>query len=191
MRARMALAYAKINYQHREILLKNKPQSMLNYSAKGTVPVLIEKATVIDESLDVMRWALSHNDMDNWLLKDKANRQDEMFELIRICDEKFKQQLDRYKYSDRYPLTEIEYRDQSQWFLKLLNERLSHHQFLISNQMCMADIAIFPFIRQYAYVNKKWFDNTSYTYLNKWLDYWLNSKLFLSIMQKHSLWEDI
>ena len=164
---------------------------MLNYSAKGTAPVLIEKATVIDESSDVMRWALSHNDMDNWLLKDKANRQDEMFELIRICDEKFKQQLDRYKYSDRYPLTEIEYRDQSQWFLKLLNERLSHHQFLISNQMCMADIAIFPFIRQYAYVNKKWFDNTSYTYLNKWLDYWLNSKLFLSIMQKHSLWEDI
>lgn len=191
MRARMALRYSEINWQHREILLKNKPKSMLDYSAKGTVPVLIVGDRIIDESLDVMKWALSQKDNDNWLLNDDQKLQKEMFELIQNCDNKFKAQLDNYKYSTSRPLSETQYREGSLWFLQLLDERLSEHKFLISSQVCLADISIFPFIRQYAFVNKKWFDETDYVKLQNWLENWLKSDLFLSIMQKHSLWEDI
>ena len=188
MRARMALAYAKISLQHREILLKDKPKSMLDFSAKATVPVLVVDDQVIDESLDVMLWALDESDADNWLLNNNKPLQNEMFELIQCCDGKFKAQLDHYKYSDCHPLTEIEYRDESLWFLQLLNQQLKKHKYLLTDQVCMADIAIFPFIRQYAFVNKNWFDNNGYVYLHNWLEKWLKSELFLSVMQKHSLW---
>ena len=190
MRARMALKYAEIKLEHREILLKNKPESMLKFSAKATVPVLIVDKHVIDESLDVMHWALAQQDKVNWLLNDNHTLQSEMFKLIQCCDEEFKGLLDCYKYSDRHPLTEIEYRDNSLWFLELLDNRLKAHSYLINNQVSMADIAIFPFIRQYAFVNKNWFDNTKYKNLQNWLETWLKSDLFLSIMQKYSLWED-
>jgi len=191
MRARMALKYAEIELEHREILLKNKPESMLEFSAKGTVPVLIVDNKVIDESLDVMNWALKQQDKDNWLLSDRPDLQTEMHELIKKCDEQFKAQLDCYKYSDRHPLSEVEYRNESLWFLELLNNRLKSQSYLIHDKVSMADIAIFPFIRQYAFVNKNWFDNTEYVYLQSWLENWLQSDLFLSIMQKHTLWTDI
>ncbi len=190
MRARVALAYSDITLQHREILLKDKPQSMLDYSAKGTVPVLIVDGRVIDESLDVMLWALEQKDSDNWILNGNQTLQSEMFELIRTCDENFKPILDYYKYSDRHPLSEIEYRDQSMWFLQKLDNQLKQQNFLMCDDVSLADIAIFPFIRQYAFVNKDWFDNNAYVYLQNWLEKWLKSDLFLSIMQKHELWVD-
>jgi glutathione S-transferase len=184
MRARMALAYAQIEYEHREILLKDKPISMLNYSAKGTVPVLVVGAHIIDESLDVMRWALQQNDPDEWL---KNNHQ---FELIKKCDTKFKPQLDKYKYSDRFECSETHYRSASLWFLIELNNCLAQHKYLMSDSLSLADIAIFPFIRQFSFVNKKWFDGNEYRYLQNWLEALLESTLFIKIMQKHQLWKD-
>jgi glutathione S-transferase len=190
IRARMALSYADAQYQHREILLKNKPQSMLDYSKKATVPVLVTNGSVIDESLDVMQWALSINDKDNWLLKDNQNKKTEMLGLIDICDNQFKPVLDLYKYSDRHIFSEIYYRDQTLWFIELLNSKLKENKYLFSNHISLADIAIFPFIRQYAFVNKKWFDETLYTYLINWLNRLLSSELFIKIMTKHKLWVD-
>jgi len=189
MRARMALAYADIDYQHREILLNDKPQSMLSYSTKGTVPVLIVSNKVVDESLEVMYWALEQSDTAGWLSNGLNN--DKQGELIEQCDDTFKTQLDCYKYSDRYALTQVEYRQQALWFLQILEKKLNKNQFLFGNKISLADIAIFPFIRQFAFVNKQWFDDTDYHSLQTWLDFHLNSKLFQSIMVKHSLWCDV
>ncbi len=184
IRARLALSYANIDYEHREILLKDKPQSMLDYSVKGTVPILITDNKVIDESLQVMLWALKYSDADGWLNNDKQ------FELIEMCDNKFKAQLDCYKYSDRHVLTEIEYRDQALWFLQLLEHKLSKHQFLFGDKLSMADMAIFPFIRQFAFVQKQWFDDSEYVQLQSWLQDHLQSHLFVGIMKKHKLWKN-
>lgn len=184
IRARMALAYSQIEHEHREVLLKDKPQSMLNYSSKATVPVLVIEDEVMDESLDIMLWALAQNDADRWL-----NNNDQL-ELIKMCDEKFKPQLDRYKYSEGYDESEEHYRNKTLWFLNMLNVRLAQQKFLISDHMSLADIAIFPFIRQYAFVNKKWFDSNDYLYLQRWLAKHLQSELFMKIMQKHQLWKD-
>ncbi|MCF6263890.1 MAG: glutathione S-transferase [Xanthomonadales bacterium] len=184
MRARMALCYSGIIYQHREILLKNKPQSMLRYSPKGTVPVLVTDSIVIDESIDVMRWALNQCDADKWLQQPLQN------ELIEKSDTQFKTQLDHYKYSDRHELSEREYRDEALWFLALLDKKLQQHSQLFSDNISMADIAIFPFIRQFAFVNKQWFDNSEYGYLQKWLAAHLHSELFNKVMEKHPLWSD-
>ncbi len=190
MRARMALMYSQVNFEHREILLKDKPVSMLQYSAKGTVPVLIVADKIIDESLDVMHWALNQNDPKNWMLADDKALQKEMLSLIQTCDTKFKPQLDQYKYSDRYELSEEYYRDQTQWFLSTLNERLKQRKCLMTDEKSLADVAIFPFIRQFAFVNKQWFDSNEYTNLQNWLERHLKSALFQSIMQKHTLWRD-
>jgi len=184
MRARMALKYAQIKYQQREILLKDKPKSMLKYSPKGTVPVLIVGDLIIDESIEIMQWALEQSDQDNWLFGDGQ------YDLIQLCDQKFKLQLDAYKYSDRHELSEKEFRDLSLWFLEKLEQRLSVNDFLMSQNISFADCAIFPFIRQWAFVNKKWFDDSHFKCLQKWLKYWLESDLLLSIMHKYPLWDD-
>ena len=186
----MALMYSQINIEHREILLKDKPLSMLQYSAKGTVPVLIVADKVIDESLDAMLWALSQNDPKNWMLGDDKVLQQDMMSLIETCDRKFKPQLDQYKYSDRHELSEEYYRDQTLWFLSSLNERLKQHKYLQTDAVSLADIAIFPFIRQLAFVNKQWFDKNEYTSLQKWLEVFIKSTLFQAIMPKYPLWSD-
>ena len=189
MRARMALMYSQINIEHREILLKDKPVSMLQYSVKGTVPVLVVADKVIDESLDVMYWALNQNDPENWLLNGD-DLQQEMLKLIHISDTEFKPLLDKYKYSDRYELNEEQYREDAEWFLSMLEQKLRDHDQLINNYISLADVAVFPFVRQFAFVNKQWFDNNKYTSLQNWLDRHLKSTLFQSIMQKHVLWRD-
>jgi glutathione S-transferase len=188
MRARMALSYANVTFQHREILLKDKPASMLAFSAKGTVPVFIVCEEVIDESLAIMYWSLKKNDPDKWFYYTNNKAQIMINELIESCDNRFKKQLDFYKYSDRYERSEIHYRDESLWFLEDLNKLLSRTKNLVSDQVSLADIAIFPFIRQYAFVNKTWFDEMPFQNLQRWLDYHLTSNLFTSIMQKHQLW---
>ena len=183
MRARLALTYSGVQYEHREILLKDKPQSMLDYSSKGTVPVLVVGNIVIDESLDIMQWALSQSDPDDWL------QVEGQFELIEQCDNQFKPQLDRYKYSDRHDLSEIEYRNQAIWFLETLTKRLKIKKYLLSNKISLADMAIFPFVRQFSMVNKKWFDSAVDQFLQAWLRSHLDSKLFKSIMVKYPTWK--
>lgn len=186
----MAIAQAEIPVELREILLKNKPQSMLEYSSKGTVPVLVIEGKVIDESLDVMHWSLRQNDHKDWLRKDDITKQNSIADLISQSDEKFKPCLDKYKYSDRYPEPEEFYFEESISFLEIWNKLLNENKFLIDNQPSLADVAIFPFVRQFAFVNKKRFDELPYTRLQEWLSYWLDSKLFLSIMEKYKPWED-
>jgi glutathione S-transferase len=151
------------------------------------VPILIDlDGTVLDESMDIMFWALLQNDPDKWLaLVDQSAL------LIEKNDFEFKPWLDKYKYSVGYPEhTQSYYRDKSGEFLDILNSRLSANTYLIDQHVRLADIAIFPFIRQFAFVDKAWFDDAPYPKLKNWLDYWLESPLFNSVMQKHPIWQE-
>lgn len=193
MRARLALSLSEQKVELREIVLKNKPKSMLNYSPKGTVPVLIVKdtegsETVIDESLDIMQWAFEKNDPQHYLRNETF---EEVLQLISENDGTFKFYLDRYKYADRYPeKSEQEYREQGEVFLRLLDERLSKYTYLFGNEPCLADIAIFPFVRQFAHVDLKWFEQSPYPNLKSWLDAYKSSEVFLGIMKKYPAWQE-
>ena len=190
IRARMALEYASISCELREIILSNKPQAMINLSNKGTVPVLqLADGSVIDESLEVMLWALEQTDPDNWL--DIENEHARL--LIEKNDHEFKQYLDQYKYFHRYPEnTQLHYRKQAEEFIGILETRLQEHQGLglVSNQLSLADVAIFPFVRQFAHVDWEWFSNSRYKYLISWLLKLEESELFLAVMDKHILWQE-
>ncbi len=188
MRARLAIANSAITMELREIVLRNKPQSLLDASPKATVPVLLlETNKIIDESLDIMYWALSINDPANWL---NPQFSDEVQQLIHWNDGEFKYYLDRYKYADQYPENDEHfYREKAESFILELENRLSHHQYLCSDQCCLADIAIFPFIRQFANVNSHWFQASKYQKLNHWLNRHIESNLFSSIMEKYPAWK--
>ena len=185
MRARMAIYTAGIEVEHIEVSLKNKPQSLLDYSPKGTVPVLVtENGEVIDQSRDIMLWALHQADPENWLLKNNLLKQQEMIEVVNACDIEFKPLLDRYKYFDRHPeFSQAEYRQQAEFILQQLNDRLAQHHYLMDEKMRFADVAIFPFIRQFANTDKIWFVESSYKHLQRWLDKCTSAKLFEAIMK--------
>jgi glutathione S-transferase len=178
MRARLALSYSGIVLEHREIILKDKPQAMLDASPKGTVPVLVlPDGTVIDESLDVMRWALEKKDTDGWL--DGYSQG-----LITQNDTNFKRALDRYKYPNRYPDEDCSSAlDQCLSFLKELENYL-----VLSQRSTLTDMAIFPFIRQFSKVNPEMFKKLPYPTVQSWLEEHVNSDLFQSIMNKHPVW---
>lgn len=183
MRARMALTHAGIQCVVREILLKEKPAEMLEISPKGTVPVLLlPDGEVLDESLDIMRWANAqhHDRLDN----ESAER------LIDRNDSYFKFHLDRYKYPQRFqPQTDAAFhREQAELFLAELEQSLAGQSNLCAEQASMADIAIFPFIRQFAAVEPERFVSRPYPHLQAWLKHWLDSDLFSSVMTRHALW---
>jgi len=180
----MALAYCNIKVELREISLKDRPQSLYDISKKGTVPVILTKDnTVIDQSLDIMIWALNKKNNQTWL-----NENSEEKDLINLNDIEFKKWLDKYKYHDRYPENSKEsYRDECNAILVTYEKKLIKNQYLINNNISIVDIAIFPFIRQFANIDYKWFEN-NYIYLNKWLKEISESKLFLSIMNKYDTW---
>lgn len=187
MRARMALKYADISVEIREIELKNKPAHLLKLSPKATVPVLVlrdEKvsdAKVIEQSLDIMLWALQQQDKDGWLKADNVLTQ----QLIAENDGSFKQALDKYKYAIRFPEQSAhDYRAQGEVFLQKLEALLGRSRFLLGNQISLADIAIFPFIRQFSGVDSIWYEAAPYQQLKAWLSTLLESELFISIMQK-------
>ena len=189
MRARLALKISKLKIELRDILLKDKPQHMLDLSPKGTVPVLLlPDGTVIDESFDIMLWVLKENDPDNWL-PENSLEWDETNELIKFNDNEFKENLDQYKYADRFPEKSVdEYRQQAEVFLQILDKKLHTTQYLISNSIKLVDIAILPFIRQFAYVDKNWFDQSEYKKLQVWLNELTGSHLFNLVMQKTPVW---
>ncbi len=185
MRARLALAYSQQIVEIREVTLKNKPESLLAYSAKATVPVLVlNDETVIDESLDIMQWALSKHDPDNW--QENLSQQKE---LIQENDKQFKTYLDHYKYADRHPESETYYRERCTDFLNKLENRLQQHNHLFSNHSSLADMAIFPFIRQFAHVDLTWFESSKWHNLQRWLNHHKSSELFNSIMFKYPTWQ--
>ena len=182
MRARMALKYAEIAVEIREIELRNKPAHMLKLSPKATVPVLIlSDGKVIEQSLDIMLWALQQQDKVGWLNSDSALTQ----QLISENDSSFKQALDKYKYAIRFPEQSAQvYRVQGEVFLQKLENLLSQSRFLLGNQISLADIAIFPFIRQFSGVDSIWYESAPYPQLKAWLNTLIESELFISIMQK-------
>lgn len=185
MRARMALKYADIGVDIHEISLKDKPVHLLQVSPKGTVPVLIlPDGKVIDESLDIMFWALQQKDDDGWLAADNALTR----QLISENDMQFKQSLDKYKYAIRFPEHAAEhYRSAGEQFLAKLELRLQSGDFLFGNTATLADIAIFPFIRQFAAVDHGWFETTDYIKLKSWLQRLVTSALFEQVMAKQPI----
>lgn len=188
MRARMALCSAGIEVEIREISLKEKPRHMLLVSPKGTVPVLVlDDGRVIDQSLDIMLWALKQRDVDDWLNVNMP----EAIALIDLNDGMFKQSLDRYKYAIRFPEHPAQYyRSEGEQFLQQLESQLARHKFLMCDRPSFVDIAIFPFIRQFAAVDEAWFQTIAYSQLKNWLHHWLNSDLFARIMVKYPVYYD-
>ena len=182
IRARIALSYSKIKVELKEILLSNRPSELYTVSPKGTVPVLcINNTTVIDESLDIMKWALLQNDPNLWISFNKRMQ----FDIIEENDNKFKYWLDRYKYFDRFPENNIDYyRAKCGEYLTKLNELLEYNQYLLTNKLLLVDVAIIPFIRQCANIDKYWFKDT-YADLANWLNNIIESNLFVSVMDKY------
>ncbi|WP_248741910.1 MULTISPECIES: glutathione S-transferase [unclassified Pseudomonas] len=181
MRARMALRYSGVPVEIIEVSLKAKPAEMLAISPKGTVPVLDAGGQVIDESLEIMRWALAQNDPDHWLLGGDPR----IAELIEANDQVFKVHLNRYKYAERYPEQPMEvYRAEGARFLQKLDELLEGRDYLLTDHPCLADIALLPFVRQFAHVDREWFATTPYERLQAWLQRFLESELFTSVMKK-------
>lgn len=188
IRARMALADAQVTVELREVLLKAKPQAMLEASAKGTVPVLVlPDDSVIDESLEVMRWALAQSDPHAW---SEGASSAEALKLIERNDGEFKYWLDRYKYAVRYPEHPMAwYREQAEAFLQELNATLEPQPWLAGPAMGFVDVAIFPFVRQFAGVEPQWFAESPYESLRAWLERLLREPLFEAVMKKYPLWE--
>jgi glutathione S-transferase len=181
MRARMALRYSGVPVDIVEVSLKAKPAEMLAISPKGTVPVLDADGRVIDESLEIMRWALAQNDPQNWLLDGDPR----IAELIEANDQGFKVDLNRYKYAKRYPEQPMEvYRAEGAVYLQRLEGLLQDRDYLLADHPSLADIALLPFVRQFAHVDREWFAQTPYPRLQAWLHNFLESDLFTSIMKK-------
>ncbi len=183
MRARMALWISATSCELREVKLADKPAAMLEASPKGTVPVVVlDDGKVIDESIDVMRWALARSDPEGWLEGDDR-------ELLEMIDGPFKHHLDRYKYYTRHDTDPMEHRTAAYDILCELDERLSGHANLTSEQRRMIDIAAFPFIRQFANHDREWFDGQPIPHLHAWLERHLKSDLFAAVMVKHAPWK--
>ncbi len=184
MRARMAIAVSGIHVELREVVLRNKPQALLDISPKATVPVLVtQDQKIIDESLDIMHWALQQSDPEKWLTGiDKA--------LISNNDNDFKYWLDRYKYADRHPeQSKHFYRQQGEQTLLMLEKRLEQSMYLTGENKGFTDIALFPFIRQFASVEISWFGQSPYPKVQAWLNELINSDLFITSMVKYKQWQ--
>lgn len=188
IRARLAIASAQHVVELREVELKNKPKELRSASSKATVPVLVlGNERVIDESLDIMLWALQQNDPENWLENDWLTQTKA---LIDWNDGEFKYYLDRYKYADRYPeYTQNDYRQSSERFLADLEQRLQHHPYLCGDHFSLADAAILPFIRQFAAVDSIWFYSAPYQSVLRWLNAFVDSDRFKAVMSKYEPWK--
>lgn len=189
IRARLALWQAGIEVELREVVLRDKPAEMLAISPKGSVPVLqLPDGRVIDESLDIMRWALGCHDPGAWLGVAGA---DEQAALIDRNDVDFKPLLDRYKYVDRHPeRSRAEWRDVAvATFLAPLEAQLGGRPWLFGASPSLADAAIFPFVRQFAGVDAGWFDQAPLPSLRTWLRRWCEGALFASVMRPQPVWK--
>ena len=199
MRARIALYYSGVMCELREVVLKSKPAALLAASPKATVPVLLlnsgtDKYKLIEESIEIIDWALNQSDPDDWL---EQGQQTVTHNLIKRCDGEFKHWLDRYKYAGRYPEnSEDFYFEKAQAFLAELESLLVISQvnseqseyYIQTPKVSVLDVAIFPFVRQFAFVDKNKFDSLELPKLKIWLAYFLESELFLSVMSKYPMW---
>ncbi|WP_299414118.1 glutathione S-transferase [uncultured Sulfitobacter sp.] len=182
MRARLALQASGCTVALREIALADKPQAFLAASPSATVPCLVHADGVIDESLDIMVWALQQNDPHRWLEMPQLGHA-----LIAQTDGPFKHALDRVKYASRYPDEDADqHLNAACGFLHVLDDMLEQWLF---DTPTLADYAILPFVRQFAFIDKKWFDDQGWPYLQKWLDRFLDTPEFADIMIKHPQWQ--
>lgn len=182
MRARMSLLESGVEVELREVILRDRPEHMMDISPKGTVPVLLlPDGTVIEESLDIMLWSLD----ESWLAGDWK-------ELIDVNDGDFKHHLDRYKYNNRYEnvLSSDEHREHALSILRTYDERLSNQAYLCGDSISLADLALSPFVRQFANTDRGWFDQLPLLHLHNWLIGILEGDLFKSCMVKHKQWEN-
>jgi len=180
----MAIYRAGVDCEIHEVSLRNKPQALLELSPKATVPVLrCADGRVIEQSLEIMQWALAQHDPDEWLIDwDRSDNQ----HLLATNDGVFKHWLDRYKYFERYPEhSQVYYRTQAEnCLIALLDSRLRQTAYLGGNQPCLVDVAIFPFIRQFAAVDKQWFALSQWNAVSTWLNSWLENPTFTAVMAK-------
>jgi len=203
MRARMTLAYCGIDWEHREVLLKDKPAAMLALSPKGTVPVLLlatdptnsdpdscgAEPIVIDESIEIMHWALDQHDPAGWRSM-PAEQRIAADSMVEGMEQTFKPNLDGYKYSNALTSPQrLQHRAACEQQLARYDKLLSQQSFLLTPTLSFVDVALFPFVRQFANVDRNWFDALSYPNLQRWLENLLQADLFLSIMTKHPQWQ--
>ena len=188
----MTLRVAGIDYEHREVLLKDKPAELVRASAKATVPVLIlnnaEPSQVLEESIDIMRWALAQQDPESWLAADPTTQRD-IEDWLVTFEANFKPNLDAYKYGN-----DTAARERCEAVLDELNTRLTSNaaaasKYLFGDRLGFADVAVFPFIRQYAAVEPERFRALHLNALTNWLDRWLEDPRFLEVMEKHPRWQ--
>lgn len=186
IRARITLLYSGIPVELREVVLRDKPPEFIACSAKATVPVLaFDDGQVLEESLDIMRWSLEQNDPAGWLDTDMRMAE----ELISDNDGDFKQNLDAYKYADHHPeKTAEEHRAAGEVFLRDLESQLQGRQYLLGSRMSFVDIAVAPFVRQFAHVDFDWFEATEYSGLQDWLRRFKALDLFAAAMRKYPAW---
>ena len=191
MRARLALAASGIVCELREVVLAHKPPALLQTSPKGTVPVLVlADGSVLEQSLDIMLWALRRNDPEQWL---PSSQQDlgVALQLIAQCDGDFKAPLDRYKYPNRYALPEgWAHRTEGAQFLQTLDTRLRTHRYLAGDRFGLADSAIAPFVRQFAHTDPAWFSSQPWPYLQPWLQAFEASGDYTRVMGKFDAWSE-
>jgi glutathione S-transferase len=182
MRARLALAVSGTRCELREVKLSAKPQAMLAASPKGTVPVLVLSCgKAIDQSLDIMRWALANRDPEGWLARDDAA-------LIDANDGPFKHNLDRYKYPELHGVDALIHRKNGVDFLREIDARLARAGQLGGPARGLSDAAIMPFVRQFAAIDREWFDTLPLAHLKVWLDEHLASDLWIAIMVRFKPW---
>ena len=188
MRARLALYGSGMEVELREVVLRDKPVELQELSPKATVPVLVTvEGQVIDESLDIMLWALRQSDPEKWLLQGTELKK--AMALIDQNDGEFKHWLDHYKYADRFPeYSASYYREQAEMFIAQLEQKLTCQRYLMADRLSVADVAIFPFIRQFAHVDILWFDQAPYPSVQSWLASLMESSWFVDVMVKYSQW---
>lgn len=189
IRAHMALKVSGIKVELRDVKLNDMPEEATRISPKATVPILkLPDGTCLDESWDIVKWALQQNDPDSWQGNNNVFLSDAEA-LIELNDFSFKENLDHYKYFDRYPEhNQRYYRHAGEVFIAKLEKMLTKNQYLLGDKISLADISVFPFIRQFSLVDKTWFDSSPYPHLQQWLDSFINQALFQQVFQKHKVW---
>jgi glutathione S-transferase len=187
MRARMALKLANLKCELREVQLKNKPEEMLQISPKGTVPILVLDDVILDESNDIIQWAISNNPNILMSLDDEQSQQTS--KLVDLFDTEFKHHLDRYKYHQRYGSNATDHRGKCDDILYLLDEEISEDGWIFSDEISLLDISILPFIRQFKIADESYFYSQNYQKVINLLNRFENSDLFKSIMNKYEPWQ--
>ena len=197
MRARLAIFVSGQTVCLREVLLSQKPAQLLTVSPKGTVPVLVlPSGEVLEQSRDIMLWAFSQSDRNNYLLhqpldNDKQSAAQTMQQLMTQFDSEFILRLEHYRSAKRYRDPKLlQYRAECEVYLQQLESRLAQHDFLFAEQACLADLAIMPFIRQFARVERQWYLQSPYPEVRRWLDSYLQSAMFSKVMAQYPVWKE-